>query len=358
MLVKFSKPLGAMAVVFALCTSAWGQAAQAPAGQKNWKDRAEYDLYESITKSTDGNKRLELLNQWKEKYATTDFQKERLLLYLNTYQTLNQAAPMYQAAKDVVAADPVDPTGLYWLNMLAPVQPGAKDNAEVLDTAEKAAKGLDVAFAPDKKPANVDDAKWAESGKMMAALSHKTLGWVAASRKNQEGAETEYKESLKANPAQAEVAYSLGSALYAQKKVPEALFYFARAATIEGPGALPEANKKTINDYLDEGLTGYHGDTKGLDELKALAKANPTPPADYKLLSVTELHEMSEKDRRSEAEGRSAGHAVGDHQGSVDRRPGSGVFRVEHEGHQAGRENVPRQGGLRNHKGSSARHVG
>ena len=46
-----------------------GQAAQPASGgaaQKNWKDRAEYDLYESITKEATPAKRLELLNQWNE----------------------------------------------------------------------------------------------------------------------------------------------------------------------------------------------------------------------------------------------------------------------------------------------------
>src|SRR5947209_3075940 len=47
-----------------------GQAAQS---EKKWKDQAEYDLFASITKETDPNKKLTLLNSWKEKYSTTDF---------------------------------------------------------------------------------------------------------------------------------------------------------------------------------------------------------------------------------------------------------------------------------------------
>ena len=46
------------------------QSAQGP--QKNWKDRAEFDLYDSITKETQPAKRLELLNSWKEKYPASE----------------------------------------------------------------------------------------------------------------------------------------------------------------------------------------------------------------------------------------------------------------------------------------------
>ncbi len=298
-LVKLIRPLGVMAAASMLCMSAWGQAAQAPAAQKNWKDRAEYDLYESITKTQEPAKRLELLNQWKEKYPATDFKQERLLLYLNTYQGLNQAAPMYSAAKDIVANDPKDMTGLYWLNMLAPVQPGAATNADVLDTAEKAGKGilenLDTAFAADKKPAQATAEQWTKAKNDMGALGDKTLGWVAMTRKNNEEAEKDLRASLALNPNAGEVDYWLGSVLYAQKKVPEALFYFARASQYDGPGALDAATRTKVNDYLGKAYKGYHGDDKGLDQLKALAKANPAPPADFKIESVTEIAEQQSK---------------------------------------------------------------
>ena len=293
MLVKLIRPLGAIAAASMLCVTAWGQAAQAPAAQKNWKDRAEYDLYESITKTQEPAKRLELLNQWKDKYPATDFKQERLLLYLNTYQGLNQAAPMYATAKDIVASDPKDMTGLYWLNMLAPVQPGAATNADVLDTAEKAGKGilenLDTAFAADKKPAQASAEQWSKARSDMGALGHKTLGWVFMSRKQNEDSEKELRASLAQNPNAGEVDYWLGSVLYAQKKVPEALFYFARASQYDGPGALDAATRTKVNDYLGKAYKGYHGDETGLDALKTLAKTSPAPPADYSVKSVTEI---------------------------------------------------------------------
>src|SRR5271154_6033414 len=67
--------------------------AQAPttaAPQKNWKDRAEYDLFDSITKDTNAKTKLEKLQQWEKQYPTTDYSSERRMLFLTTYVALSQ----------------------------------------------------------------------------------------------------------------------------------------------------------------------------------------------------------------------------------------------------------------------------
>jgi tetratricopeptide (TPR) repeat protein len=334
-LVKMFRPLGVTAVATALCVSAWGQAAQtgqpagqpgqpagqagqpgaqaapgtAPAaGQKNWKDRAEYDLYESITKTQDANKRLELVNQWKDKYPTTDFKKERLLLYLDTYRLLNNGAQMLATAREIVAQDPADMTGLYWLNMLLPVQQGAATNPALLSEAEKAGNGLlqnmGTAFSNDKKPASTSDADWTKARNDMEALGHKTLGWVAMVRKNNEEAEKHFRDSIRLNPSAGEVAYWLGTVLYAQKKVPEGLFFLARAATYDGPGALSPAGRKDIDNYVNKAYVGYHGDTSGLDQMKQQAKNNAAPPAGWTLESVTDISKkkLAEEEQRAKSD--------------------------------------------------------
>src|SRR5579864_4783023 len=79
------------------------QAPAAAAGQKNWKDRAEYDLYDAITKDSGPQSRLDKLNQWKEKYPTTDFIAERRTLLLTTYVALNQVMQAIGAAKEILA---------------------------------------------------------------------------------------------------------------------------------------------------------------------------------------------------------------------------------------------------------------
>src|SRR5579872_6309061 len=79
-LMQRRKLLWAVAVTGLLTLAPVGlraQGTQTPAtqntGQKNWKDRAEYDLYDAITKDQNPQTRLEKLNQWKDKYPSTDF---------------------------------------------------------------------------------------------------------------------------------------------------------------------------------------------------------------------------------------------------------------------------------------------
>jgi hypothetical protein len=278
----------------------WAQEAAAPAqgqaGQPQWKDRAEYDLVDAIGKEADANKKLQLLNQWKEKYPATEFKKMRSAMYLQTYQALNQPANIYAAAKEVLAVDPKDVYALSMISFLTPVQQNT--SPEALDFGEKAAKGileqLDATFAADKKPAQLSADQWAQQRNLAEAQSHKTLGWIAMVRKDAPTAQDHFTKSLQKNAAQGDVSYWLGQTIIGEKKVekyPLGLWHVARAAAYEGPGALPPQGRTAVNDYLTKAYTGFHGDAKGLDEVKAQAKNAALPPAGFTILSVKEVAE-------------------------------------------------------------------
>ena len=279
-------------------------AAQAkPAGgaaQKNWKDRAEYDLFESITKEPTPAKKLELLNQWTSKYAETDFKLERQLLYLDTHQKLGQAPKILESARNIVAIDPQNLTALYWMAYLTTSLNDTSPAA--LDQGEKAGKALlgalDTAFAADKKPAGTTEEQWKKARTDMEALGHKALGWVEMIRKNGDAAQEHFTKSLQLNPAAGEVSYWLGQTIIAEKK-PEtysnALYHMARASAYEGQGALPAEGRKQVDDYLTKAYTGFHGDSSGLAELKQTAKNSPLPPPGFKVMSVREVHEQKLK---------------------------------------------------------------
>src|SRR5260370_3909197 len=83
-----SKILISISLIGMLCVPAvnmmaQGQAPATSAPQKNWKDRAEFDLYDAITKDnnpkTEQEKpqqlksRLEKLQQWQTQYPSTDY---------------------------------------------------------------------------------------------------------------------------------------------------------------------------------------------------------------------------------------------------------------------------------------------
>ncbi|HLY16325.1 MAG TPA: hypothetical protein VKR61_03840 [Bryobacteraceae bacterium] len=267
------------------------------AKKKQYKDQQEYTLYDSATKETDANKKLATLNTWKEKYPESDFKQERLVLFLNTYLALGQAAKMVPIAQDILAIDPKDITALYWITFLAPSL--GNTSADAVATSVKAANGLLAA----EKPATTKDEDWKAAKANLDAIAYKTLGWAAQVQKNFPDAEQNYKKSLQIEPKSGEVAYSLGQTLLAHsiaEKKPEmqseALYYFARAAAYDGQGALNPDGRKKVDDYLTKVYSTLHGDSSGLAEVKTTAKANAIMPEGFKIKTAAEVASEKEEE--------------------------------------------------------------
>ncbi len=307
MLAQFSKTLMAVAVSSAL-TLALGQAqaqqaqpAQSGQGQAagpQWKDRAEYDLVQKIGQTQDGAAKLALLDEWTKKYPNTDFSVARMVQYLEAYRLLNQRDKMLETAKKIIAEDPKNLTAIYWTAIIVPAGNLAPADAEF---ATRVARML--AYELDSlKPAGVSDADWQKTKDQMklSAVGHRVLGFLAMQAKNYTEAEKELRANLAANPADAEAAYWLGTSILAQKDIarqPEALFYFARAAAYDGPGALDATRRKALLDYVTKAYETYHGkDAEGMQELLATAKANAAPPDGFKILSDAEVKDQKMKE--------------------------------------------------------------
>ena len=273
-------------------------AAQAgQAGQPQWKDgQVEYNMFASAQKETDPKKKLALIDAWKEKYPETEFKMVRMQLYLNAYQQLNDMPHLLATLRDMLAMEPKDVTVMsplmYYTIIGNDVSPAA------LDTAEKAAN--DALANLGTKPASIKDEQWPQAKKQIEALAHKTLGWVAMQRKNGAVSQQEFVKTLQLDPNQAEVDFWLGNTLRAEKtpeKISQALFYYARAATLDGQGALPPQGRQQIDDYLRKAYNAYHGqDDAGLNELKTLAKAQPLPPDGFKIKTGNEIAAEKEEE--------------------------------------------------------------
>lgn len=261
--------------------------------QKKVKDQGEYDLYTGVTKATDNNKKLALLNSWQEKYPNSDFKLERLEYYLETYQQLGQSAKMIDTAKDILTIDPKNIKALYWIAFLTPTLNSSSPDA--LDLAEKAANGLLAA----EKPAGLKDEDWAKAKAQTDAIGYTTLGWVAMQRKNNEVAEQNFKKSLGVSPNQPQVSYWLGNVILAEKKPErqgEALFHIARAASYDGQGALTAQGRQQIDTYLTKAYKTLHGNDSGLSDLKAQARANALPPDGFKIMTASEVAAAQEEE--------------------------------------------------------------
>jgi hypothetical protein len=273
--------------------------------EKKVKDQGEYDLYTNSTKTTDAAKRLAVLNSWKEKYPDTDFKEERLMIYLTTYQQLNQPAKMVETSKEILAINPKQVNALMWLAYFTQTQPPTADS---LATGEKAAQGL----LDPQKPDGVADADWGKIKTDFAAVAHNTLAFIATQRKQLDDAEQEYGKALQsittppcqsglpvcANLLQAQVSWALASTIISQKKperYPDALYHLARAASLTGPGALPDAARKQADASLLKVYTAFHGqDDAGLKELRTMAVTQPLPPAGFKIKPKHEIDAENE----------------------------------------------------------------
>lgn len=254
---------------------------------KEWIDRGEYELVaEQIGKATDPAKKLELLNQWKQKYPNTKFGWERLGAYLVTYQQLQKGKEMFDIAKEMSAADPKNFTGPYYITLLV-LSMGSTDPA-VLEDGEKAANtmlsNLDEYFSAAKKPQGAADDAWAKQKADAQMKALQALVYVSTVKKDWPAVEERISNLLKVAPKNAMASYQLGTAILSQRKQEKqalAIYHFARACALEGEGAAPAAQKQQVCDYFGRVYPQYRGDKKGMDELKAKAAAEVFPPTDF-----------------------------------------------------------------------------
>jgi|CZKS01.1.fsa_nt_gi TPR repeat protein/class 3 adenylate cyclase len=245
-----------------------------PVAQRNWKDRAEHDLYDAITKDTNPKTRLEKLQQWEKQYPQTDWINERQTLSLSTYFALADAKNAPVIAKQ----------------MLAEALAGNDPTPEVLDQGEKSANAMLANI--NTPPPNFTSEQWKSQRPQVEELAHRTLGWIAIQRKKWETAESELLLSLGIDPNNAEADHWLGSAMVADGR-PEmqsqALYYFARAAAYEGPGAVPADERSGFLAQIREQYRAYHGSEAALDDLLEQAARKPSPPSDFKIMNRIEI---------------------------------------------------------------------
>jgi tetratricopeptide (TPR) repeat protein len=256
------------------------------AQQPKVKDQGEYDIYNAVSKETDPNKQLQLLQKWKEQYPDSEFKENRAAMVAQDYAALGKPAEAIKAAQDVLASNPKNLTALVTIvNNAIRVNPPTPDS---LSAGEAAANTL-LTNLDSMKPPNVKDTDWNNAKAQIEQIAQTTLGWVKMQQKQNDAAEASFRKVLQANPKNGQVAYWLGTVLYAQKKFVAGLFEFARAAVYTGEGALPDNVRQGADQFLKKAYSGYHGSEDGLDALKKLAANSALPPDDLKIASVTDI---------------------------------------------------------------------
>ena len=271
------------------------------AGQKNYKDRGEYDLYSKVTQTQDPKARLDVLNQWQQKYPQTDFSHERLQYFVRTLAALaptdpSQRQPLLDKCNELLKVDPKDVYAATQVANWGPIVGGANPSPELQTQIQSAAQSIidnaPTAFDPAKKPATVSQADFDKAKAATMGLAHNALAYLAVSKKDNKTAEDQYKQSLQANPDQGNVSYQYGKMLQEDKSIPDeqkyptVLFEYARAAQYTGPSQLPAANQTQLMDYFKKVYSQYHGSADGQDQLLAQAKSAALPPDGFTMTSA------------------------------------------------------------------------
>jgi hypothetical protein len=311
---KLSLALGALALLAGTVTlpaAAQSTSNQQSGGQQaatgqgpNWKDRAEYDLALKASQTADPKQRLELLNTWTDKYPQTEFVKDRLQSYMVTLNQLAATDPnarkqLIDKAEEMLKVDPTNFTADYYITTWGPAVGGSSPTSDLEGQVDAAAHGMldniDKQFAPEKKPANMSADQWTQAKSVATALAHNTLAWEDAAKKDTAGAEDQYKASLTANPNQPNVSYQYAKLLMDEKKYPPALYEYARAASYDGQGALPQAARDQIKAYFTKVYGQYHGSADGADQVLAQAKNSALPPDGFDIQGVGDIEAAKAK---------------------------------------------------------------
>jgi tetratricopeptide (TPR) repeat protein len=262
----------------------------------DWKDAAEYDLYKPITQTQDPKLWLDTLDKWTKQYPQSELGDIRRQLYLETYRQLGRTREAFNAAVEVLRDNP---NNLFALStIVGSIYQLTSPSTADLDVAERAATtilaNLDGIYAKENRPAEMTDADAAKAKPEMHVFAQKTAGWIDWTRKDFARAEVELAKAIALDPKQAQVSYWLGDAMLEQNKTnpekqPVALYYFARAASYEGPNSLPASDRKNLMTYLNTAYVKYHGSDEGLAMLVGSAKSFAAPPPGFQIKSAAQI---------------------------------------------------------------------
>jgi hypothetical protein len=257
-------------------------------GADTWTDRSEYDLVLGIRSEAAPDRRIALLDQWKQKYPQSALAQYRREMYLFAYQAMGSWSGMLAVAREILAEQPADFVGLYWATVLTP---GVKDpDAAALQAGEAAARQLlsgSSEFLKTNAPAGTP-----KQEEELAFGAHRTLGWIAWQRAAYDVAEQEFTTCLRQNPGAAEISSWYGTVLALQKqpeKFAAALWHWAHAVAVQGDSALSRNSRREMETLLEQMYTGYHGGPDGLAELRAAAAAAPFPPTGFQIETAAVL---------------------------------------------------------------------
>ena len=277
----------------ATCVSATYAVAQTPVNTNNGAaaqgpqlSQDEYAAYQAVITATDPAAKATAAEAFLTKYPQSSVKSTVLEQLLAGYAGSNNIPKTLEAADRLLQADPNNIRALAIETNLLKAQgdsatdPGAKQSAYD-KAADAASRGLKAT-----KPAAVADADWATVQKQVVPLFYSAVGIDALTKKDAAGAIAAYTAELKAvdvatttQPGSVlQDTYFLGQAYYTSTP-PDYLSctFFATRTAIYAPDQF----KPTFQPLATYCYKKFHGGEDGYDAVKASAKDNLFPPADF-----------------------------------------------------------------------------
>jgi len=254
--------------------AAGAQAGAAPQQKKEIKDPAEYNAYVSAVQQSDPNAKVSGLEAFLQQYPNSVMKVDALELLMATYQQINNAQKMIDAATRVLQADPNNLRALALLTYTYREQAEQGNQTAAPQAAKYAQQGLD-ALQRATKPDGVSDADFEKLKTQTAVIFNGAAGFGALQAKDYKNAQQHLQAAVTADPNNLRDVYPLAiSYLEDTPPNPLGLWYVARAVNLSN-------NNADVVKYGHYRYVKYHGNDQGWNELLAAAKASPTPPANF-----------------------------------------------------------------------------
>ena len=274
--------------------------------EKQYKDRAEYDIIVKVYGEADPVKKLALLDEWSQKYAETDYHVERSQFYLDSYSKAGKAAEAVEAAKEVLSKVEGNFAANYAITLHS-LSLGRADD-EFVGEAIRAARAV-LAIVPEhyaNKPDAVAQDQWDNQRSQVEVAAYTTVGWGQMQQKDNVGAEDSFRRVLEIDPTRAQASYWLAEVLRNQKdtaKYDLVFASYARAAMYDGPNALAPDGRAQIKEFAQDLIRKMYGE-KSLEmywpRFEEMAKASAIPSSRIELQTDAQRAFEAEQESRKE----------------------------------------------------------
>jgi hypothetical protein len=243
------------------------------------KDPAEYNTYTNAIGLSDPKAKAAALESFLQAYPQSVVKSAVLDMLIDTYQGLGDADKTLDAAKRLLQVDTNNLKAILYSVFIKKGQCGKTGDAQTCDDAAALArKGL---LAP--KPAGTSDAEWKKQTGGSYPVFHSAIALdLAVSKKDFKAAIAEYTAELMLytdNQTQSGLGLQdtlLLAKAYSQpdaKDLVKSIWFYSRAWDFA-----PAGYKPTIEKSLEYFYKTYHGDLKGLDDIKSQAALTTFPP--------------------------------------------------------------------------------